>query len=79
MKCWLCEHGTNLDDGGLRPGELVEDFFGDTICVYCQNTIEMTGRLLANPELIPLVVAMKQLPQVDGVSVGLKFENTDDG
>ena len=61
MKFWLCEEGTNLDDGGLRPGELMRDFFGDTICIYCNDKINFAVRLMANPELIPLVRDMKKL------------------
>jgi hypothetical protein len=67
--CWLCERGYGLDNGGLSPGELHEDFFGDLICIYCEARIENMGRLLAEPKLIPLVAAISKLPVVPGYSV----------
>ncbi len=78
MKCWLCERGTNLNNGGLQPGELVRDFFGDMICIYCRDRIEFTAELLSNPNLIPLMAGIDRLPKVDGVKVGIEIERGDE-
>ena len=69
--CWLCEKGTGLDNGGLQPGELHQDVFGDMICIYCQQRIDYMTELLVHPEIIPLVVGMQKLPHVEGWDVGI--------
>lgn len=78
MKCWLCERGTNLDDGGLRPGELHEDVFGDMVCVYCENGINFLASIMDDPEKIKLVSEIQRLPKVNGVMVGIRFEKDGD-
>ena len=76
--CWLCGLGTGLDNGGMSPGELKTDFFGDVVCIYCESRINFMGMLLANPEVIPLVSVMGKLPKAEGWSVGLrKLEEED--
>jgi hypothetical protein len=74
MKCWMCECETELDKGGLRPGEIHPDIFGDPICIYCEQKIVSAANLLAHPELIPVIVEINKLPKIAGLSIALHYE-----
>ena len=78
MKCWLCERETSLDKGGLNPSEINFNIFNDVECVYCTGRLNFTAQLLAKPELIQLVAGVQKLPSVEGVMVGIRFEEEDE-
>ena len=78
MKCLLCERETALDKGGLNPSEIKLNMFNDAECINCTDRLNFTALLLAKPELIPLVVGVQKLPSVEGVTVGIRFDEEDE-
>jgi hypothetical protein len=61
----------------MAPGEMHHDSEGDLICVYCENRINFTARIMDNPNLLQLIGAIQALPKVDGVRIGINFEETE--
>ena len=52
--------------------------FNDAECINCTDRLNFTALLLAKPELIPLVVGVQKLPSVEGVTVGIRFDEEDE-
>ena len=71
MKCWLCEQ----ED--FAPGESSQNIFGDIECIYCTSKIEFMVFTMTHPDVIPVIKGINNLPKVDGVSVGFKYEEDD--
>jgi hypothetical protein len=75
--CWLCGRGYGIDNGGMAPGEMHRDMWGDLICVYCEAKIKFTARIMEYPELIKLVGQIESLPNIEGISIGLRIEEAE--
>jgi len=76
--CWLCGRGYGIDNGGMNPGEMHRDEEGDMVCIYCEERISITVKIMDNPALLRLVGGIQALPKVEGVEVGLTFLDDDD-